>query len=153
MQNLPQCLGIPCELLLIAKAMLGLEIANQRAQVVRDGLKLFRRASRKTLRHLAAHDRTKPRDPSPQAELCDHHRDDRHHERESDEEIEQIALSFLAAPRHEAHVVKQDQLRLSPDCGNGDDRDEQRAGTSGDDAAAGFGESARLRAVDRGRHA
>ena len=117
-QDVAQRGGHPRQLLLVARAVVGLEFLDQRAQILGDRPELGRRSA-EALRPspsgrqdhpLAAQQGAHALHPPAPRELRDDDRDEGDGETEADEEEEEILARFLAAPRDEAHVVHEHEL-------------------------------------------
>ena len=112
-QDAAQRVRAPEDLAFVARVALGLEVANQRLQVLGDRPQFGRRdpeAVARAERRLARDQALDSRHPAAPADLGDHHRDQRHHGGDRREQVEDVLLGVLAAPLHEAHVVHDHQL-------------------------------------------
>src|SRR6185503_1459721 len=100
--------------------VIGFEIFDQRAQVVRDRPELRwwpRKAAHATAaparnrnQVLTAQQPAQPRDPAAPRQLRDDDGDQRDGEPESDEEEKEVLARLVAAARDEAHVVDEHEL-------------------------------------------
>jgi hypothetical protein len=110
-QDRAERLGGPGELIFTAGAVSGLEIADQRTEVVRDRPQLDRvRLARCAKETLASHQGARPLHPPSPAQLGDDHCDERHNCPEHDEEDEEVLACFLTPSCDETHIVQQHQL-------------------------------------------
>ena len=109
-----QRLRRPGDLAFVACAGFRLQFADQALQVAGDRPELRRPRVRARLglaqQAFAAQQGAHAGHPATPRQLGDDHRDQRHHRRQRHEEIEHVALGFLAAARDEAHVMHQHQL-------------------------------------------
>ena len=112
-QNAAQRLRRPGDLILVARARIGFQFADQLLQIARDGLEFgqVRVGDRARLAQqaFAAQQGAHTRHPAAPGQLGDDHRDQRHHRRQAHEQVEHIALGLFAAAGDEAHVVHQHQ--------------------------------------------
>ena len=109
-QRRPQRLLVPDPLAAVERAVLPLEVADEVAQVVRDGAQLRRGGGDVRAQDaFAAQQRVQSAHPAAPRDLRDDHGDERDRGAQRDEEIEQVAPELLVAALDEAHVVDERQ--------------------------------------------
>ncbi len=112
-QNAAQRLRRPGDLVLVARARIGFQFADQLLQIARNGLELGQARvgdrARLAQQAFAVQQGAHTGHPAAPGELRNDHRDQRHHGRQAHEQVEHIALGLFAAAGDEAHVVHQHQ--------------------------------------------
>ena len=148
-----QRLGRPRQLLRVSRSVVGFEVANEGAQVSRDGPKLGRVGPiRRAEQAFASQQRPQALHPAAPAQLRDDDRDQRDRRAEADKEEEHVLSRFLAAARHEAHVVHEHQAPDRRSVGfERPDRDQDRTVGAGQQVPRRAAEPAEGAAADLGR--
>ena len=98
-------------MVLVVATVLGLDVADQLPEIPRDGPQLREvRPSRGAQQSFATHQGADALNPAAPADLRDDDGDQRDNRSDADKEEEHVPSRFLAAARHEAHVVHDYQV-------------------------------------------